>query len=179
MAEEVFWKIMMIRVAPRRPRPTVNMPATPPVRKATFSAAGSDPDLAAAAVRTLPRTARLIPMNPVRPERKHPATNAIVRNRPDSTTDNATLPSGARTSVEVRYTTTTRGIRMTRIVRNWRRRYAIAPSWMAAAISFIFSVPWSAARTPFESRKPTPSATRAVTTEMTSHAHSAVPRTNS
>ncbi len=35
MAELVFWKIMMITVAPSRPRPTVNMPATPPVRNAT------------------------------------------------------------------------------------------------------------------------------------------------
>ena len=57
----------------------MNMPATPPVRKATFSAAGSEPERAAAAVRTLPRTASDIPMNPVRPERKHPATNAMVR----------------------------------------------------------------------------------------------------
>ena len=36
----VFWKIMMMTVAPSRPRPTVNMPATPPVRKATCSAVG-------------------------------------------------------------------------------------------------------------------------------------------
>ena len=39
----VFWKTMMMTVAPSRPRPTVNMPATPPVRNATFSAAGSEP----------------------------------------------------------------------------------------------------------------------------------------
>ena len=45
IAEAVFWKIMMIVVAPSRPRPTVNMPATPPVRNATLSAAGSEPDL--------------------------------------------------------------------------------------------------------------------------------------
>ena len=68
IAEAVFWKIMMMTVAPSRPRPTVNMPATPPVRNATLSAAGSEPDLAAAAVRTLPRTARLMPMKPVRPD---------------------------------------------------------------------------------------------------------------
>ena len=36
----VFWKIMMMTVAPSRPRPTVNMPATPPVRNATSSARG-------------------------------------------------------------------------------------------------------------------------------------------
>ena len=45
--------------------------------------AGSEPDLAAAAVRTLPRTARLMPMNPVRPDSRQPAMNARVRNRPD------------------------------------------------------------------------------------------------
>ena len=79
IAELVFWKIMMMIVAPRRPRPTVNMPATPPVRKATLSAAGSELVRAAAAVRTLPRTARLMPMKPVRPDRKQPATKASVR----------------------------------------------------------------------------------------------------
>ena len=37
------------------------------------------PDLAAAAVRTLPRMARLMPMKPVRPDRKPPARKASVR----------------------------------------------------------------------------------------------------
>ena len=45
IADAVFWKIMMMIVAPSRPRPTVNMPATPPVRNATLSAAGSEPEL--------------------------------------------------------------------------------------------------------------------------------------
>ena len=58
----VFWKIMMISVAPSRPRPTVNIPATPPVRKATVRALGMLPVNAAAAVRTLPRVARVMPM---------------------------------------------------------------------------------------------------------------------
>ena len=58
----VFWKIMMISVAPSRPRPTVNMPATPPVRKATVRALGMLPVKAAAAVRTFPRVARVMPM---------------------------------------------------------------------------------------------------------------------
>ena len=89
MAELVFWKIMMITVAPSRPRPTVNMPATPPVRNATFSAAGIEPVFAAAAVRTLPRIARLIPMKPVRPDMTHPRMNASVRYAPDSPNDNA------------------------------------------------------------------------------------------
>jgi hypothetical protein len=52
----------MMIVAPRRPRPTVNMPAIPPVRKATLRAAGRLPVRAAAAVRTLPRVARVMPM---------------------------------------------------------------------------------------------------------------------
>ena len=39
---------------------------------------------AAAAVRTLPRTARLMPMNPVSADRTAPATKASVRYRPDS-----------------------------------------------------------------------------------------------
>ena len=36
----VFWKSMMMTVAPSRPRPAVSRPATPPVRKATWRAAG-------------------------------------------------------------------------------------------------------------------------------------------
>ena len=79
MAALVFWKIMMITVAPSRPRPTVNMPATPPVRNATWSASRSEPVLAAAAVRTLPRVARLMPMKPVSPDMKQPAMKASVR----------------------------------------------------------------------------------------------------
>ena len=127
IAEAVFWKIMMINVAPSRPRPTVNMPATPPVRNATLSAAGSEPERAAAAVRTLPRTARLMPMNPVRPESRQPATNASVRNRPDWANvrpDDAFGParSGLVTSVDVTNTTTASGIRITAIVLNCRFR---------------------------------------------------------
>ena len=91
----VFWKIMMMTVAPSRPRPTVNMPATPPVRNATFSAAGIEPDFAAAAVRTLPRTARLMPMKPVRPDMKQPRTNASVRYMPDSPNDSASCRRSA------------------------------------------------------------------------------------
>ena len=62
IAERVFWKSMMMIVAPSRPRPTVNMPATPPVRKATSSASGMLLVSAAAAVRTLPRVASVMPM---------------------------------------------------------------------------------------------------------------------
>ena len=62
MTLEVFWNTMMINVAPLSPRPTVNIPATPPVRKATVRASGIEPVSAAAAVRTLPRVARVIPI---------------------------------------------------------------------------------------------------------------------
>ena len=46
--------------------------------------AASDPSRAAAAVRTLPRTAVLMPMNPARPDRMAPTRKARARNRPDS-----------------------------------------------------------------------------------------------
>jgi hypothetical protein len=62
MTLEEFWNTMMMAVAPMRPRPTVNMPATPPVRKATVRAFGIEFVRAAAAVRTLPRVARVMPM---------------------------------------------------------------------------------------------------------------------
>jgi hypothetical protein len=52
---------------PERPKPTTMKPITEPVLNATRSA-GSSPMSAAAAVRTLPRTAMLMPaMNPWRP----------------------------------------------------------------------------------------------------------------
>src|ERR1700741_2162579 len=113
IAELVFWKIIMITVAPNRPRPTVNMPATPPVRNATCSAFGIDPVFAAAAVRTLPRTARLMPMNPVRPDMMQPATTAPGRHEPDCTNDNASVPSAFFTAVDVRNTMTASGVRNT------------------------------------------------------------------
>ena len=122
IADEVFWKIMMMTVAPSRPSPTQNMPATPPVRNATRSAAGIEPVLAAAAVRTLPRTARLIPMKPVRPERKQPRTKASVRNEPEAPKLSASVPSMFSTATDVRNTTTPSGTRMTAMVRNWRLR---------------------------------------------------------
>ncbi|MFN8168331.1 MAG: hypothetical protein U0S36_06075 [Candidatus Nanopelagicales bacterium] len=46
-------------------------------------------------------------------------------------------------------------------VRNWRERYAAAPSCTAAAISFMFSVPSLAARTSRASTQATPSAAMA------------------
>ena len=178
IAELVFWKMMMINVAPSRPSPTVNMPATPPVRNATLSAAGREPDLAAAAVRTLPRVARVIPMKPVRADRNAPATNANVRNVPDCTFVNATTPSGWTTFVDVRNTIAATGIMMTAIVLNWRRRYAAAPTWIARAISIIFGVPWSAASTPRIRWNPTAIASTAASTDRNSTVISPPPSTN-
>ena len=51
-----------------------------PVRKATLRAPAMPPPwAAAAAVRTLPRTARLMPMNPVRPEHRAPTRKQMTR----------------------------------------------------------------------------------------------------
>ena len=75
-----FWKMMTMAVAPSRPRPTQSIPVTAPVRKATCSAPAILPPLAAAAaVRTLPRTAMLMPMNPVSPEKAAPNRKQITR----------------------------------------------------------------------------------------------------
>ena len=98
------------------------MPATPPVRNATESARGMLPDLAAAAVRTLPRVARVIPMKPVSPERNAPAIKANVRQAPDSPYVSATAPLGLTVLVDVRNTITTSGTRMSRMVLNCRLR---------------------------------------------------------
>ena len=126
IAELVFWKIMMMTDAPSRPRPTVNIPATDPVRKATLSACGQRA-LAWRRPRcaTLPRVASVMPMKPVRPDMKQPATKATVRHSPDWANDRATPPptrSGLTTSVAVKNTTTTSGRRMSAMVLNWRAR---------------------------------------------------------
>ncbi len=147
-AVALFWKMNTIVVAPMRPRPTQSRPVIPPVRKATLSAGGSFPSRAAAAVRTLPRTDRLMPMNPVIPEKIAPQRKAIARAKPDCRNVSATVPSGRTTLVAVKNTSTNSGMTMIAIVLNWRRRKARAPSWMAAAISRILSVPVSAASTP-------------------------------
>ena len=51
-----------------------------------------------------------------------PATNASVRNRPDSKNDSASVPSARSTATEVTKTMMASGRRMTPIVRNWRFR---------------------------------------------------------
>jgi hypothetical protein len=53
--------MIKIAVAPKRPRPTVNIPATPPARNASFTAIRSPDSRAAFAVRTFARTASHIP----------------------------------------------------------------------------------------------------------------------
>ena len=116
-------------------------------------------------------------MKPVSPDMKQPSTNAPVRNTPDFTYDNARwlgtpLRPSVFTLVEVRNTITASGTRITRIVLNCRLRYAIAPSWIAFAISFILSVPSSSREHTFIKKKPTPSASSAVTTEPIRIAHS-------
>jgi hypothetical protein len=65
--------------APRRPRPTVNMPATPPVRNAMRIATFSPDSLAAAATRTFPRTASHMPVKPVSAEKRAPTTKNTER----------------------------------------------------------------------------------------------------
>ncbi len=122
IAELVFWNTMMISVAPRRPRPTVNMPATPPVRKAMVSAFGMLPVRAAAAVRTLPRVASVMPMKPVRPDARQPSRKATVRHVPDWRYVKLVAPSGSRISVDVKNTIAATGTMITAMVRNCRFR---------------------------------------------------------
>jgi len=68
----------------------------------------------AAAVRTLPRTARLMPMNPVSPDKKQPSTTPRC-GAPDSGTSRDAAV-GVLTAVEVANTTTASGTKMTAIV---------------------------------------------------------------
>jgi len=74
-------KMIRMTVAPSSPRPTVNIPATPPVRKAMRSARRSPDSRAALATRTLPRTASHIPAKPVMAENEAPRMKAIERPR--------------------------------------------------------------------------------------------------
>jgi hypothetical protein len=98
---------------------------------------------AALAVRTFARTASHIPTYPVRAEKPAPRRNAIDRPTrmkvspctASSATGNAKNSATASTTMK------------TPTVRNWRFRYARAPTWIARAISLIFSVPSGAART--------------------------------
>ncbi len=87
------------------------------------SAFGIEPVLAAAAVRTLPRVASVMPMKPVAPEAQQPRMNASVRHVPAKPKLSASLvPPGFLMAVEVMKTMIASGTRMTPIVLNWRRR---------------------------------------------------------
>ncbi len=66
----------------------------------------------------------------------------------------ATPPSGFTTLVAVKKMRMASGMMIMTMARNWRARNASAPSWIALAISFIFNVPWSAARTLRASSRP-------------------------
>ena len=89
-----------------------------------MSAPGSLPPVAAAAVRTLPRTATLIPMNPVSPEKAAPKRKQTTRRRPASAKEKAIVPFGLVTLVAVKKMSTARGTTMITITRNWRFRNA-------------------------------------------------------
>ena len=128
MAEAVFWKIMTMPTVPSRPRPAVSRPATPPVRKATCRAPLKSLRRAAAAVRTLPRTASHMPRKPIEAENTQPTMKASVRNAPDCTKVSISAPltpsmiDSLLMAVEVRNTTMASGITIMPIVRNWRLR---------------------------------------------------------
>ena len=72
-------KINTTRAAPSSPRPTVAMPTWAPVRKAIRMAGFRPSERAAAATRTLARTASHMPRKPIRPEKTAPTRKAIER----------------------------------------------------------------------------------------------------
>ena len=137
---------MMIAVAPSRPRPTVNMPATPPVRNATSAPWACElvergrggADVAAGGQRHADVAGDA--GGEAAEDERHGAPRAGLRR-----SCSASVPSGFMIAVDVRNTMTASGTRMTAIVLNWRFRYAEAPSWIALAISCIFGVPSSCA----------------------------------
>ena len=69
---EASWKMTYRMVTPSRPIPTTVAPITAPLEKA-IRRAGLRPCIAAAAVRTLARTATLMPMKPAVAEHMAPA----------------------------------------------------------------------------------------------------------
>ena len=91
----------------------MNIPATPPVRNAIRIAGRSPaaPSRAAAATRTLPRTARDIPVNPVVAENKAPTRKKMLR--PQRT--DAESAGSSRRMKKI-------GTTKMPMVRNWRRR---------------------------------------------------------
>ncbi len=105
------------------PKPTTKSPVIAPPRKASASA-GARPPRAASAVRTLARTETIIPMKPAAPERVAPMTKP--------TADSIPMPKPISTA---------RTMATMPIVMYWRRKNAIAPSWIAAAMARMRSLP--------------------------------------
>ena len=129
-------------------------------------------------MRTLPRTARHIPMKPVEPRQRRPGQEAEdPEDRRPTPKERAMEPSGLVTLVAVKKMRTARGTMMMAMARNWRRRKASAPSWMAAAISRIFAVPVSAASTPRMRTGPRRCRRAAAARAMTNHTFSVPWRT--
>ena len=123
-------------LTPRSPRPTTDIPITAPPLNAIERALFIPPVLAAFAVLTLAFVATLIPKYPARIEQSVPRTNAI----PDLTP----IPSAISTNNTM--------MKITSILYSAVRN-ACAPSLMAAAISFILSVPSSSLDTFFERKR--------------------------
>ena len=114
------------------------MPVTVPPLKAT-DIAGERPLRAASAVRTLARTATFMPMKPAAADSVAPITKPSETRQPPRSGISRMAVSTTATMATVVY---------------WRRRYAAAPSWIAAAIAFISSLPWGLARTQRMSARP-------------------------
>ncbi len=89
----------------------MNIPATPPVRKAIFIARRSPDSRAAAATRTLPRVVSVMPTKPVRPENKAP-----TRKKAERPHRMPGVSAGSSNSTKKMMTTKTPR------VLNWRRR---------------------------------------------------------
>ncbi len=105
-----------------------------------------------------------------------PATKARLRNSPDCKKLSASPPSGRdTTAVEVTKTITSRGTKITAMVRNWRRRYASRPLLDGLGDLDHLRGALSAARTLRISERPTSRASTAVAAEKTSQNHSAPP----
>jgi hypothetical protein len=107
------------------------MPVTVPPLKATDIADGR-PLRAASAVRTLARTATFMPMNPAAADSAAPITKPTDTFQPPRSGIRSTSATTTATTATVVY---------------WRRRYAAAPSWIAAAIARISSLPCGFAST--------------------------------
>ena len=102
--------------APIRPRPTVVIPTTPPVRKAICTALTPSLLRAASATRTFARTASHIPLYPTRAENAAPSKKKIER--PTRISASPGKANKRKNTMTTKYES----------VRNWRARNAAAPS---------------------------------------------------